>query len=77
MKKTAIKLLATVLFLSFLTGCNLLGPSKKEVKQAMEELDKVYAAYAEPDADFDALAKKQAELENIMSEINVLATEIR
>jgi energy-dependent translational throttle protein EttA len=25
----------------------------------------VYAAYAEPDADFDALAKKQADLENI------------
>ncbi|HHI76608.1 MAG TPA: energy-dependent translational throttle protein EttA, partial [Gammaproteobacteria bacterium] len=37
-----------------------------EVKQAMEELEKVYAAYAEPDADFDALAKKQAELENII-----------
>ncbi len=37
-----------------------------EVKQAMEALDKVYAAYAEPDADFDALAKKQAELENII-----------
>ncbi|RMG37827.1 MAG: energy-dependent translational throttle protein EttA [Gammaproteobacteria bacterium] len=37
-----------------------------EVKQAMEELDKVYAAYAEPDADFDALAKRQAELENII-----------
>jgi ATP-binding cassette ChvD family protein len=26
----------------------------------------VYAAYAEPDADFDALAKEQAELENIL-----------
>jgi sulfate-transporting ATPase len=37
-----------------------------DVKGAMEELDKVYAAYAEPDADFDALAKKQAELENIV-----------
>ena len=32
----------------------------------MTELDKVYAAYAEPDADFDALAKRQAELENIL-----------
>ena len=29
-------------------------------------LDAVYAAYAEPDADFDALAKEQAELENII-----------
>ncbi len=37
-----------------------------DIKGAMEELDKVYAAYAEPDADFDALAKKQAELENIV-----------
>jgi ATP-binding cassette ChvD family protein len=36
------------------------------VKEALEELDKVYAAYAEPDADFDALAKRQAELENIV-----------
>ena len=37
-----------------------------EVKEAMDELEKVYAAYAEPDADFDALAKRQAELENIV-----------
>ncbi len=37
-----------------------------EVKEAMDELEKVYAAYAEPDADFDALAKRQAELENII-----------
>ncbi len=36
------------------------------LKEAMEELDQVYAAYAEPDADFDALAKRQAELENIV-----------
>jgi ATP-binding cassette ChvD family protein len=37
-----------------------------EVKQALTRLDAVYAAYAEPDADFDALAKEQAELENII-----------
>ncbi len=37
-----------------------------EAKNALAELDKVYAAYAEPDADFDALAKKQQELENII-----------
>ncbi len=37
-----------------------------EVKQTQEELEKVYAAYAEPDADFDALAARQAELENII-----------
>ncbi|MCF6218995.1 MAG: energy-dependent translational throttle protein EttA [Gammaproteobacteria bacterium] len=37
-----------------------------EVKQAMTRLDEVYAAYAEPDADFDALAAEQAKLENII-----------
>ena len=37
-----------------------------EVKNALTELDAVYAAYAEPDADFDALAKKQAEIEDII-----------
>ncbi len=37
-----------------------------EIKQAMTRLDEVYAAYAEPDADFDALAKEQGELENII-----------
>ncbi|WP_027351881.1 energy-dependent translational throttle protein EttA [Halotalea alkalilenta] len=37
-----------------------------EVKSAQAELEAVYAAYAEPDADFDALAAKQARLENII-----------
>ncbi len=37
-----------------------------DVKGALAELDAVYAAYADPDADFDALAKKQAELENLI-----------
>jgi sulfate-transporting ATPase len=37
-----------------------------EVKQALAELDQVYAAYAEPDADFDALAARQAKLENLI-----------
>lgn len=37
-----------------------------DVVDAQGELDKVYAAYAEPDADFDALAKRQQELENII-----------
>ncbi|WP_028486358.1 energy-dependent translational throttle protein EttA [Thiomicrorhabdus chilensis] len=37
-----------------------------DVKQALAELDGVYAAYAEPDADFDALAKKQAEIEDLI-----------
>jgi sulfate-transporting ATPase len=34
------------------------------IKEALERLDAVYAAYAEPDADFDALAREQAELED-------------
>ena len=38
----------------------------KEVKEAQQKLDAVYAAYAEPDADFDALAAEQARLENII-----------
>jgi ATP-binding cassette ChvD family protein len=38
-----------------------------EVKDAIARLDQVYAAYAEPDADFDALAKEQGELENIIN----------
>lgn len=54
-----------------------LGPEKtvrEIVEEAMsdmasvqEELNAVYAAYAEPDADFEALAAKQAELENKLS----------
>ncbi|HRP87966.1 MAG TPA: ATP-binding cassette domain-containing protein, partial [Gammaproteobacteria bacterium] len=32
-----------------------------DVKGAQARLDEIYAAYAEPDADFDALAKEQAE----------------
>ena len=36
------------------------------IKQALERLDQVYAAYADADADFDALAKEQAELEDLI-----------
>lgn len=38
-----------------------------EVMQAQAKLDAVYAAYAEPDADFDALAAEQACLEAIIA----------
>ncbi|HXK56800.1 MAG TPA: ATP-binding cassette domain-containing protein, partial [Gammaproteobacteria bacterium] len=38
-----------------------------DVKEALAELDKVYADYAEPDADFDVLAAKQAKLEDIIT----------
>jgi len=37
-----------------------------EAIDALAGLDKVYAAYAEPDADFDALAKEQARLEDVI-----------
>ncbi|EYU16250.1 energy-dependent translational throttle protein EttA [Photorhabdus aegyptia] len=37
-----------------------------EVKHALTRLDEVYAAYADPDADFDKLAKEQGELEAII-----------
>jgi len=38
-----------------------------EVLAAKQRLDEVYAAYAEPDADFDALAAEQARLEAIIA----------
>jgi len=38
-----------------------------EVAHARKRLDEVYAAYSEPDADFDALATEQAELEAIIA----------
>ena len=37
-----------------------------EIKVALTRLDEVYAAYADPDADFDALAAEQAKLENLI-----------
>jgi energy-dependent translational throttle protein EttA len=37
-----------------------------EVKDALARLDAVYAAYAEPDADFDKIAAEQAKLEAII-----------
>ncbi len=37
-----------------------------EIKAAQARLDEVYAAYAEPDADFDALAAEQARLEAVV-----------
>ena len=38
-----------------------------DVKHALTRLDEVYAAYADADADFDALAKEQGELEAIIA----------
>ncbi|EKG0030869.1 energy-dependent translational throttle protein EttA [Vibrio cholerae] len=41
-----------------------------DVAYALKRLDEVYAAYAEPDADFDALAKEQGELEALIQAKN-------
>ncbi|WEN42630.1 Energy-dependent translational throttle protein EttA [Thauera sp. GDN1] len=38
-----------------------------EIMEARQKLDEIYAAYAEPDADFDKLAEEQAKYENILS----------
>ena len=38
-----------------------------EVMEAKQKLEEVYAAYAEPDADFDKLAELQARYENIIA----------
>ena len=38
----------------------------REALAALAELDQIYAAYAEPDANFDTLAQRQGELENII-----------
>jgi energy-dependent translational throttle protein EttA len=38
-----------------------------DIADARKRLDEVYAAYAEPDADFDKLASEQAELEAIIA----------
>ena len=38
-----------------------------EVMEAQQKLEAIYAAYAEPDADFDKLAEEQAKYENIIA----------
>src|ERR1035437_666955 len=38
-----------------------------EIMTAKQKLEEVYAAYAEPDADFDKLAEEQAKYENIIA----------
>ncbi|MDP2198357.1 MAG: energy-dependent translational throttle protein EttA, partial [Sulfurimicrobium sp.] len=38
-----------------------------EVMQARQKLEEIYAAYAEPDADFDKLAEEQAKYEAILA----------
>jgi len=42
------------------------GEALSDITDAQKRLDEVYAAYAEADADFDALAAEQAKLENLL-----------
>ena len=44
----------------------------KVIKEAEARLNEVYAAYAEVDADFDALAAEQARLENLLQAADVI-----
>jgi sulfate-transporting ATPase len=46
-----------------------------EVFSAKQRLDEVYAAYAEPDADFDALASEQEKLEKLLATADVATLE--
>ncbi len=47
------------------------------VLAAKQRLDEVYAAYAEPDADFDQLAAEQAELEALITAANSENTDVQ
>ncbi len=46
-----------------------------EVLQAQKRLEAIYAAYAEPDADFDKLAEEQARLEALLASVDAHALE--
>ncbi|WFP50902.1 energy-dependent translational throttle protein EttA [Methylomonas sp. EFPC3] len=45
----------------------IIEESVQHIKDALAKLDAVYAAYADPDADFDKLAAEQAKLEDIIN----------
>jgi sulfate-transporting ATPase len=63
--------------IGFLTQEPQLDPAKdvrgnveeavSHIKKALRRLDEVYAAYAEPDADFDRIAAEQGELEALLA----------
>ena len=58
MIKYGVKMLAAVLVVSFLTGCNLFGPSEKEVKEALEA---VFRAFE------DSTRQNEPEVRNVYS----------
>src|SRR5437899_6383355 len=48
-----------------------------DVAAAKKRLDEIYAAYAEPDADFDKLAEEQARLEAIVNAVHADSTDLQ
>lgn len=58
MIKHGIKILAMVLIFSFLTGCNLFGPSEKEVKHALEAIFRAFE---------DSTQQNEPEVRNVYS----------
>ena len=48
-----------------------------ETLAAKKRLDEIYAAYAEPDADFDKLAAEQAKLEAIVNAVHADSTDLQ
>ena len=58
MIKYGLKMLAAALVVSFLTGCNLFGPSEKEVKEALEA---VFRAFE------DSTRQNEPEVRNVYS----------
>ena len=58
MNKFRIKRLAAILIFSFLTGCNLFGPSEREVKEAMTS---VFRAFE------DSTSQYEPEVSNVYS----------
>ncbi len=66
--------------IGYLTQEPLLDPDKdvrgiveeavQPIKDALARLEQVYAAYSEPDADFDKLATEQGELESLLATVD-------
>src|SRR5918993_1377580 len=61
---------------------NVVEEAQGDVAAAKKRLDEIYAAYAEPDADFDKLAEEQAKLEAMLNtggadELEVAADALR
>ncbi|MEJ2167996.1 MAG: hypothetical protein P8X90_20925 [Desulfobacterales bacterium] len=58
MIKYGVKMLAVVIIFSFLSGCNLFGPSEKDVKHALEAIFRVFE---------DSTRQDEPEVRNVYS----------